>query len=290
MNKKSVTITITVIVIAICVCLAIILFGNKEEEKTNYDNEEINVEENESVENSENKDKEGKEEVTKIALDSKIGSELLNKLVVPNIYSKAMYKELDKNGISNDFKIMYAFASMTTLQEYSNYLREGEDYIGSYITSEDLEKVTNTIFKNTEKLKHKAVFEDDTYNEETSNYVIVARGFFGDSLEYVVEIPYEINEYEDKIEINSYRMYITREYEDSEETSLAQLDKVYYNEEKTLLATTIENENMSDELGAQKDILNKEIEDGSIKKENLEKTTWIFEKSGGKYLISDYTK
>lgn len=288
MNKKSVTITITVIVTAICVCLAIILFGKKEE-NTSYNSEEINVENNETKEKVD-VEEENKEETTKIALDSKIGSELLNKLFIPNVYSVQIYKELDKNGISNDFKIMHTFANMTSLQEYSSYLREGEDYIGSYITSDDLEKVASTIFKNTSSLNHKAVFEDDTYNKETSNYVIIARGFFGDSLEYVVEIPYQINEYEDKIEVNSYRMYITREYEDSEATSLAQLDKVYYNEAKTSLATTIKNENMSDEIGAQKDILNKEIENGNIKKESLEKTTWVFEKLGGKYLISDYTK
>lgn len=286
MNKKSVTIIAVVVILAICVCLGIVLVGGKDSENVNLTEGEIKNE----VKVEETTSEENKEKVTSVALDSKIGTEVTNKIYVPNIYSKEMYKELDKNGLSNEFRIMYTFGTMTTLQEYSNYLREGEDYIGSYITQDDLEKVEKTIFKTDKKLNHKAVFENDTYNAETKNYVIVARGFFGDSLEYVVEIPYEINEYEDRLEVNLYRMYITREYDKETEQETVQKDKVYYDEAKTKLATTIQDENMSDEIASQKDILKAEIKNGKIQKESLDKTTWIFEKVEGKYLISAYRK
>ena len=286
MNKKSVTIIAVVVILAICVCLGIVLVGGKDSENVNSTEEEIKNE----VKVEETTSEENKEKVTSVALDSKIGTEVTNKIYVPNIYSKEMYRELDKNGLSNEFRIMYTFGMMTTLQEYSNYLREGEDYIGSYITQDDLEKVEKTIFKTDKKLNHKAVFENDTYNAETKNYVIVARGFFGDLLEYVVEIPYEINEYEDRLEVNSYRMYITREYDKEAEQETVQKDKVYYDEAKTKLATTIQDENMSDEIASQKDILKTEIKNGKIQKESLDKTTWIFEKVEGKYLISAYRK
>lgn len=286
MNKKSVTIIAVVVILAICVCLGIVLIGGKDSENVNPPEEEIKNEVKEEKTTSD----ENKEKVTSVALDSKIGTEVTNKIYVPNIYSKEMYKELDKNGLSNEFRIMYTFGTMTTLQEYSNYLREGEDYIGSYITQDDLEKVEKTIFKTDKKLNHKAVFENDTYNAETKNYVIVARGFFGDSLEYVVEIPYEINEYEDRLEVNLYRMYITREYDKEAEQETVQKDKVYYDEAKIKLATTIQDENMSDEITSQKDILKAEIGNGKIQKESLDKTTWIFEKVEGKYLISGYSK
>lgn len=286
MNKKSVTIISVVVILAICVCLGIVLVGGKYSENVNPTEEEIKNEVKEEKTTSD----ENKEKVTSVALDSKIGTEVTNKIYVPNIYSNEMYKELDKNGLSNEFRIMYTFGMMTTLQEYSNYLREGEDYIGSYITQDDLEKVEKTIFKTDKKLNHKAVFENDTYNAETKNYVIVARGFFGDSLEYVVEIPYEINEYEDRLEVNLYRMYITREYDKEAEQETVQKDKVYYDEAKIKLATTIQDENMSDEIASQKDILKAEIENGKIQKESLDKTTWTFEKVEGKYLISEYRK
>ena len=286
MNKKSVTIISVVVILAICVCLGIVLVGGKYSENVNPTEGEIKNEVKEEKTTSD----ENKEKVTSVALDSKIGTEVTNKIYVPNIYSKEMYKELDKNGLSNEFRIMYTFGMMTTLQEYSNYLREGEDYIGSYITQDDLEKVEKTIFKTDKKLNHKAVFENDTYNAETKNYVIVARGFFGDSLEYVVEIPYEINEYEDRLEVNLYRMYITREYDKEAEQETVQKDKVYYDEAKIKLATTIQDENMSDEIASQKDILKAEIENGKIQKESLDKTTWTFEKVEGKYLISEYRK
>lgn len=287
MNKKSVTIISVVVILAICVCLGIVLVGGKDSKDVNPTEGEIK---NEVKEEEKTTSDENKEKVTSVALDSKIGTEVTNKIYVPNIYSKEMYKELDKNGLSNEFRIMYTFGTMTTLQEYSNYLREGEDYIGSYITQDDLEKVEKTIFKTDKKLNHKAVFENDTYNAETKNYVIVARGFFGDSLEYVVEIPYEINEYEDRLEVNLYRMYITREYDKEAEQETVQKDKVYYDEAKIRLATTIQDENMSDEITSQKDILKAEIENGKIQKESLDKTTWTFEKVEGKYLISEYRK
>ena len=277
---------VVIIISAICVLIAALAFGviianiatKDEQENTNN---ESNVEEN--IEKTDNEEKNIGQDV---ALNSKIGNEVLSKLLFPNLYSKALYSELDENGVSNDFKIMYIFSLMTTYQEYSSYLREGEDYIGNYITKKDLEKVAGDFFGDTSNLKHKAIFnEDETYNEETGNYVIVARGYEGSNLDFIVEIPYQITEYEDKIEVKSYRVYIESKSEDEMDLPT---NTIYYDSEMMDEAVKIKDEKMMDETSGQQEMLNEYITSGKINKEKLATSIWTFTKKEGKYLMSDY--
>ena len=279
MKKRAVLIIIVLCVVVACFALGIIIANMSTKD------EEDKKDETNSVDVVNNEEKKENESVQEIVLNSKIGNEVLSKLLFPNLYSKSLYNELEKNGVSNDFKIMYTFSLMTTYQEYNSYLREGEDYIGSYITKKDLESVASEFFANADSLEHKAIFnEDETYNKETGNYVIVARGYVGANLDYIVEVPYQILEYEDRIEVKSYRLYVETESED--EMSLPK-NTIYYDSEMVNEASSITDEKMVDET-KQQEILKEYIDLGKINKDKLSKSTWTFTKKDGKYLISDY--
>ena len=283
MKKKVIIVILIICASIVSVCLGIILvnLNNEVENKNEETMQDDNIVEEES---SQLLDEEGEE----VALDSKVGNEILSKILIPNIYSKKLYDELDANGLSNDFKIMYTFSLMTTYQEYSSYLREGEDYIGSYITKKDLQEVASTIFEDATNLKHKAVFEDDTYNTETENYVIVARGYAGSNFDYIVEVPYEIKEYSDKATVRSYRLYIHREYDIGNEDTLPE-EKIYSDSNMKNLLMNISDEEMLDEVNTQQSLLKSNIDSGSIDSNSLEISTWTLVKKEGKYLISDYS-
>ncbi len=252
--KRRVVIIITIVCIVIaCFSLGVIIANMATKDEQNITEEKANKEIDTSSAKEAN-EATGQE----VVLDSKIGSEVLSKLLFPNLYSKSLYAELDKNGVSNDFKIMYTFSLMTTYQEYSNYLREGEDYIGSYITKKDLESVAGDFFVDTSNIKHKAVFdEEETYNAETGNYVIVARGYVGSNVDYIVEVPYQIMEYSDRIEVKSYRLYIESESED--EMSLP-TNNIYYDSEMLNKAVETKDERMIDEISGQQEILKEYID------------------------------
>lgn len=288
MNKKVVMAIVITCVIIVCVCLGIILVNsndNQSEVKQGQTQEDVIVENN--VETNEDRESQAVKGES-IVLESKVGSEVLAKLVIPNIYSKLMYNELDSNGISNDFKIMYTFSLMTNYQKYSHYLREAEDYTGSYITNDDLQEVASTIFEDASNIQHKAIFEENTYDEATEDYVIIARGFAGSDIDYIVEVPYDMIEFSDRIEVNTYRLYLQRKYDMESEEALP-IDEVYYDKNMTTLATSISDEKMLDEIDGQKDLLKYQIEEGKISKESLQTSTWTLVKKGGDYLISDYS-
>ena len=288
MNKKMIIIVSVTCIVIVCVCLLVILFNNndaqsniKQEEKDGNVTVQSNEEKNEEQETQE----EGGEP---IVLESKIGIKILDKLVFSNIYSKLMYDELEKNGVSNDFKIMYTFSLMTNYQEYSHYLREAEDYTGSYITNDDLQKVASTVFADASNLKHKAIFEENTYDEATGDYVIIARGFAGSNIDYIVELPYSITEYSDRVEVKTYKLYLKRKY-DMESQEALPVDEVYYDKNMTNLAISISDEKMLDEIYGQKDLLKSKIEEGKIIKKSLQIGTWTFEKTGADYMIVNYS-
>lgn len=288
MKKNIIIVVVVLCVLIVSICLGIILVGLNNDENNSIE-ENVVKEENITSEETNNEIKEEikEEKGENVVLESKIGSEILAKIFIPNIYSKLMYEELDKNGLSNDFKIMYTFSMMTNSQEYSQYLRQGEDYTGSYITDKDLQEVANNIFENADNLKHKPIFDESTYDEQTKDYVIVARGYAGIELDYVVEIPYEILEYRDKYEVKSYRVYLNRKYSTNIDEGLP-TDEVYSDENKTNLLTSISDEKMLNEMNGQKEFLESKIEDGTIYKDSLQVSTWTIVKKGNDYLISDY--
>ena len=280
MKRKVIIVTLVILALVVAFLVGFILvnLSTKKEETTN---------ENETIQKQEEVEEVKKEEKQSVALDSKIGTKILSKLMFPNIYSKTLFEELDKNGVTGDFKVMYTFSLITSYQNYSNYLREGQDYVGNYITKDDLEKVAKTIFYDTSNLKHQNVFDQGTYNAEKENYVIVAKGYLGSNVDYVIEVPYEIYEYNDKVEVNAYKLYVSREF-DLEDLTKTPTDNIYYDENMQNLALKVSDEKMLDEVDGQKEFINEKIKSQEILKSNLKTVTWTFKKQEVDYLIVDY--
>jgi hypothetical protein len=221
-----------------------------------------------------------------IVLDSKIGTEILNILRVPNIYSEKYYSILDSSGLSNDTKRFFAFMKIYMDSNYSNLLRSSENYVGSYITAKDLENVAKNLFYNTTSINHGEVFGESSYDKENQNYIIVPMGFAGGNFNYVVEVPYEMKEYTDRIEVSMYKLYITR-MSDEESLDSNSENIIYYDSARQNKGFSISDVDMYDEE-SQISIIKRYIDNGSIKKDKLEKTVYEIKKDGAYYKISGY--
>ena len=187
MNKKVVTIILIILAVIACAAISYIIANivtksnNGEVTQESEDVTQSTQVENNNVEASE--DNLTTNIYQNVVLNSKIGNEILSQINIPDMYSKQIFEELDKNGITDKLRIMYTFALMSTDANYTDYMRVSEDYIGNYITKEDLEKIAKTFFANTENLKHQNIFSEEIYNDETGVYVIVAKGFGGSDFE-----------------------------------------------------------------------------------------------------------
>ena len=291
MNKKVVTIIL--IILAVIACAAISYIIAKTSTKSNsgeVTQESEDVTQSTQVEN--NNVEASEDNLTtniyqNVVLNSKIGNEILSQINIPDMYSKQIFEELDKNGITDKLRIMYTFALMSTDANYTDYMRVSEDFIGNYITKEDLEKIAKTFFANTENLKHQNIFSEEIYNDETGVYVIVAKGFGGSDVEYIMPVPYKITEYNDYVEVELYKVYITRFNDYTKMDENASKDVVFYNSNRTEKSVEINDERMYTNEG-RLSVINEKIENEEIEKEKLDKIKITLNKENGKYLISDY--
>ena len=291
MNKKVVTIILIILAVIACAAISYIIANivtksnNGEVTQESEDVTQSTQVENNNVEASE--DNLTTNIYQNVVLNSKIGNEILSQINIPDMYSKQIFEELDKNGITDKLRIMYTFALMSTDANYSDYMRVSEDYIGNYITKEDLEKIAKTFFANTENLKHQNIFSEEIYNDETGVYVIVAKGFGGSDFEYIMPVPYKITEYNDYVEVELYKVYITRFNDYTKMDENASKDVVFYNSNRTEKSVEINDERMYTNEG-RLSVINEKMENGEIEKEKLDKIKITLNKENGKYLISDY--
>lgn len=281
MNKK-VGIIIGIIVAAlICFFIAVIL--------VNQSNNNENIEITNNVQTSEKKDIEEAVEKTEvktenIVLSSKIGTQIQDLIYISNIYSDKFFKEIEASGINDRAKIMFTFAKIMSDDEYSAIRRQSPDYVGEYVTCDDLETVVSKLFLDNSNLKHQEVFLPDSYDDKNSNYIKVPTGFV--EFSYIKDIPYKIEETGDDITVYTYRLYIDCNTADTLEESVCSTQTIYYDSEKKEKAIVINDEKMDDE-NEQTEFLNKKISSGEIKKENLKQGIYKITRKGNVYLIND---
>ena len=197
-NKTIITIIVTILVLVAIVSLGYILLNGKEENK-NINNVIDEKVENEVVENIENKD-----DGENVSIKSRRGIEVLSNLdFVSNLYSNLYYDELDSYGLSNNAKVIASFIQIVTTQKYQNLIKE-ED-MQTYISKYDLENVAKEIFADTKYLVHSPLFGNGSYVEEEGRYYIPSTGY--SNLDYTIEVPYKITEFNDRVEVLAYRIY-----------------------------------------------------------------------------------
>lgn len=279
MNKKVGIVITVIVVILVCFFIGVII--------VNQNNNKENLEVNNIQQDTQNevKEEQNMEEKTEnVVLNSKIGNEIQELIYISNIYSDNFFREIEASGLDDRAKIIFTFAKIMDDDEYSSFRRQSPDYVGEYITKDDLQNIANKLFVNSSNLKHQEVFLDNSYDEKNGNYIKVPTGFV--EFSYIKDIPYKIEEKGDNLTVYTYRLYIDCNTSDTLEESVNSTQTVYYDSEKKTKAIVINDEKMDDE-NTQIEFLNAKISSGEINKDKLKQGVYKITRKGNSYLIDD---
>lgn len=279
MNKKVGIVITVIVVILVCFFIGVII--------VNQNNNKENLEVNNIQQDTQNevKEEQNMEEKTEnVVLNSKIGNEIQELIYISNIYSDNFFREIEASGLDDRAKIIFTFAKIIDDDEYSSFRRQSPDYVGEYITKDDLQNIANKLFVNSSNLKHQEVFLDNSYDEKNGNYIKVPTGFV--EFSYIKDIPYKIEEKGDNLTVYTYRLYIDCNTSDTLEESVNSTQTVYYDSEKKTKAIVINDEKMDDE-NTQIEFLNAKISSGEINKDKLKQGVYKITRKGNVYLIDD---
>lgn len=223
-----------------------------------------------------------------IVLDSKIGHNILSKFCISNIYSNLVYNEIDQNGFSNDGKLLYTYATIVSNYEYHNLIKTSDEW-GMYITKSDLEMVYETLFGKQTKLNHHSMISENLYHEKEEYYEYLMFGYGGVEFHFLVEIPYEIREYEDRVEVAFYRIYATSDSSMGEDGIQKQLVKLYEDKDRKKEIYRSEDVKLQ-QNDSQQEFLKLLIDDGTLKKEKLETITYLLKENNQEYYLDGVKK
>ena len=282
MNKKVGIVISVIVAAAVIFFLAVIILNqnsSKKDEKI-----ENNIEQGKN--DSEQKAKENVEnsQTENVVLSSKIGNIIQDLIYIPNIYSDSFFKEVEASGLDDRAKIMFTFAKIVTDDEYLSLRRKSEEYVGDYVTKDDLESVAKKLFTNTSSLKHQEVFLSGSYDSKEENYIILPTGFV--EFNYIKDIPYKIEETGDNITVYTYRLYVNCNTVETMEENTNSTHTIYYDDTKKNKALVINDEKMDDE-NTQNEFLNSKISSGEISKDKMKQGVYKIQRKGNSYLIED---
>lgn len=284
MKNKVIIGLISVLGVIAVISLGYILLNNKDKNIENNTTNNTVIENNAQEENNE---EEKKDDGDSVAIDSKRGIEVLSNLdFVSKIYSNLYYDEIDSYGISNNAKIMASYIKIITQERYASLLKQ--DDIDTYFYKEDLEKVAKETFADASNIAHAPLFGTDSYIKEEGKYVIPSSGYR--NVDYGVDIPYKITEYDDRVEVISYRVYASTVITPKDEYDVMVTDEIYYDRAMKLRAVVLENAELSNNEGNETRYITELIEEGKIDKDNLTSVKYTLKKVDDKLLISDYKK
>lgn len=179
---------------------------------------------------------------------------------------------------------MFTFAKIVTDDEYLSLRRKSEEYVGDYVTKDDLESVAKKLFTNTSSLKHQEVFLSGSYDSKEENYIILPTGFV--EFNYIKDIPYKIEETGDNITVYTYRLYVNCNTIETMEENTNSTHTIYYDDTKKNKALVINDEKMDDE-NTQNEFLNSKISSGEISKDKMKQGVYKIQRKGNSYLIED---
>lgn len=267
------------------------IIKNDNNEEISASNEDVvienSVEKDKQVEyNNETSDSEEKYE--NVVLTSKIGTEVLSNFCISNIYSNVLYDEIDKNGLSEDAKLIYTYVTITSNYYYHNMIQSSEE-LGEYITKEDFESVYKKLFGSKSVINHKSVITDTLYNEEKGYYEYLTFGYGGIEFNFIIEIPYKIKEYDDRVEVLFYRVYAKANSSVNENGEEKQLVYLYNDSTRTNEVYNSE-DNRLQYNDSQQEYITELIENKTIDKSILETVTYTLKEENDAYYISDVKK
>ncbi|MDO4282583.1 MAG: hypothetical protein Q4D02_03020 [Clostridia bacterium] len=281
MKNKAIIVTVTILVVIAIISLIYILLNGGNEDNVDVDNHIVEnvVEGNESQEENVSGEK--------VKVDSRRGIEILKNLdFVSKMYSNTYYDELDSYGISNNAKIIAAFIKITSQEEYTSLLQQGE--IGTYFSKYDLENVIRKTFADSEGIIHTPVLGNGSYDAEEGIYITSSRGFT--NFDYAIEVPYKITEYDDRVEVTSYRIYVNTNVNSDNELEMKVTDILYYDRAMLEKAIAFENGELSNNEYNQVQFIRGKIDSQELDSSKLTSVTYTLKKVEDQLLISDYRK
>ena len=293
MKNKKVVLIVTVIVVIILLLVVSIFIGkliSKSDEADLVQPVENNILDNNNVvtdiQNEGNESSE--EEYKEIVTNSKIGVSLQEIIRISNIYSEEYCKVLDLGqGLTDDAKRIFTYSRFVTDEENKKDIRYSENYVGSYITKKDFDTLAQKIYGKNTNLDGKDIIYEDTYDEENNNYVISPIGICGNSFYYTLDVPYKMLEYDERIEVYVYRLYIIQNVQTIPD-SLSLVDQVYSDPDRKNLVLTIEDSSvLSDESVQTYNILDK-INESSVDTNTLKKGVYVIKKENDNRYIDSY--
>ena len=311
-NKVIIAFIVIICIIAIgCFCL--IFNGIKKDNQpindvaTNV--EKKTTEEETTKDNSKVKDEATIEKSENVSLNSKVGVNVLKNFNFSevNFFSDSLYDEIDANGLSDKAKLMYSYLYATSSEKYLDKLEYNEKYQTDCISSSSLEEVAKSIFGNSTNLKNQDILTGNVYKSEDNVYQNIPIRFGGVNAEYSFDIPYQIKEYSDRVEVSCARVYLTAVFnsvsdeiseknEDTEDVSQSSVEpvgkssiSVYSNRNRSNLVLEIEDEDFIASSN-QGEILQEYLTSNKIDVSKLKIDTYVLEKEGENYVIKSIEK
>lgn len=296
MKKRVILIVAIVLAFVLFFLLGYTLTGRSAKNDSKKVNENINDNSSrvseEINQNSTSNYKDDKGEI--VRLDSKIGYEVLKNFEVTNLYSIEFYKLLDNERLSDKTKASLAFINIMQGKNYL-YMQEFSDTDGStYISKENMQTVINDIFYDSKDIFAKELIYNFKFDEQLNKYIIPSIGISGDVGKFAIEVPYEITEYSDRVELLMYRYYISQDFiestDDAGNINLEIKNDIYYSDNMAVIAYEVKDNNMGGELSLQKETLRKYIDDEKINKDLSTKVKYTLVKDGSSYKIKSYER
>lgn len=289
-NKRIIIILCAILGVLILSTLGYIISSNiiksgQDKQRPTKDTSIVINETKNDVENINEDNNKDEKKYENIVLTSKIGNEILSKFCISNIFSSTIYNKIDESGFSDEAKLIYTYVTINSNYYYHNMIKSSNE-IGEYITKEDFEMVYKELFGSQSIINHKSVITDTLYNEEKGYYEYLTLGYGGIEFDFIVEIPYEIREYEDKVEALFYRLYCKASSSVNEDGESKQLVSLYDNATRITEIYTSEDVRLQDN-DSQQEFITDLIENNTIDKNILETVTYTLKEENDSYYISD---
>ena len=129
------------------------------------------------------------------------------------------------------------------------------------------------------------------FNFDTKKYEIPSIGIANSQDLIVVEVPFDILEYDNRYEVYMYRIYLVQKMEESLDESQVNMKTIaYYDSSLLTKACEVDDENIYSDLNTQKTVLSEQISKGKIDKNILQKVKYTLVKKGSNYKVTKYDK
>lgn len=294
MKKKVIIVVVSLLVFCMCVVFGYIITSRKNvknanEAKVDTSNQEnTETANNEQVSKNEEKNNNNGE---KIVVNSNMGNEILKNFNISNIYSSEFYKLLDSEGLSDRVKRSWAFIEISQGNSYTYMQEYSDEDANTYISSANMATVINNIFDNSVEVKDGELIYNLKFNFDTKKYEIPSIGIANSQDLIVVEVPFDILEYDNRYEAYMYRIYLVQKMEESLDESQVNMKTIaYYDSSLLTKACEIDDEDIYSDLNTQKTVLSEQISKGKIDKNILQKVKYTLVKKGSNYKVTKYDK